>query len=53
MAAKKKIKISPNTILTTGVLIGTGIVLYKLFQVADHYEKIAKNIQTKGLINTL
>jgi hypothetical protein len=53
MAAKKKLKISPNTILTTGVLIGTGIVLYKLFSVATEYEKIAKNIQTKGLISNL
>jgi hypothetical protein len=53
MAAKKKIKISPNTVLTSVVLIGTGIVLYKLFSVATEYEKIAKNIQTKGLINTL
>jgi hypothetical protein len=50
---KKKLKISPNTILTTAVLIGTGVVLYKLFKVADEYEKIAKNVQTKGLINTL
>jgi hypothetical protein len=53
MAAKKKLKISPNTILTTAVLIGTGVVLYKLFQVADEYQKIAKNVQTKGLINSL
>jgi hypothetical protein len=50
---KKKTKISPNTVLTTGVLIATGIVLYKLYNVASEYEKIAKNIQTKGLINTL
>jgi hypothetical protein len=53
MAAKKKLKISPNTILTTAVLIGTGVVLYKLFQVANEYQKIAKNVQTKGLINSL
>lgn len=51
--AKKKPKINANTILTTGVLFGTGIVLYKLFKVAGEYEKIAKNVQTKGLINTL
>jgi hypothetical protein len=51
--AKKKIRISPNTILTTVVLIGTGIVLVKLFKVADEYQKIAKNVQTKGLINAL
>lgn len=51
--AKKKIKISPNTVLTSAVLIGSGIVLYKLFQVANEYEKLAKNIQTKGLINSL
>jgi hypothetical protein len=51
--AKKKIKISPNTVLTSVVLVGTGIVLYKLFKVASEYEKLAKNIQTKGLINSL
>jgi hypothetical protein len=51
--AKKKIKISPNTVLTSVVLVGTGIVLYKLFKVATEYEKLAKNIQTKGLINSL
>lgn len=53
MAAKKKLKISPNTVLTTGILIGTGIVLYKLYKVAGEYEKIAKNVQTKGIINAL
>jgi hypothetical protein len=53
MAAKKKLKISPNNVLTTVVLIGSGIVLYKLFQVATEYQKIAKNIQTKGIINSL
>lgn len=51
--AKKKIKISPNTVLTSVVLVGTGIVLYKLFKVASEYEKLAKNIQTKGIINSL
>jgi hypothetical protein len=50
---KKKLKISPNTVLTTLVLIGTGVVLVKLYKVADEYQKIAKNVQTKGLINTL
>jgi hypothetical protein len=53
MRAKKKIKISPNAILTTGVLIGTGFVLYKVFKVASEYEKIAKNIQAKGIISNL
>lgn len=53
MAAKKKLKISPNTVLTSAVLIGSGIVLYKFFQVANEYEKLAKNIQNKGLINSL
>lgn len=53
MAVKKKLKISPNAVLTTAVLIGTGIVLYKLFKVATEYEKIAKNIQTKGIISSL
>jgi hypothetical protein len=53
MAAKKKLKISPNAILTTAVLIGTGVVLYKLYNLANEYEKIAKNVQTKGLLNTL
>lgn len=53
MAAKKKIKVNPNAILTTGVLIGTGIVLFKLYQVANEYQELAKNVKTKGLINTL
>jgi hypothetical protein len=53
MTAKKKIKISPNAILTTVVLIGTGVVLVKLFKVATEYEKIAKNIQQKGIISSL
>lgn len=51
--AKKKLKISPNNVLTFGVLVGTGFVLYKLYKVAGEYEKIAKNIQTKGLISNL
>jgi hypothetical protein len=51
--AKKKIKISPNQVLTFGVLLGAGVVLYKFYKLAGEYETIAKNIKTKGLISTL
>lgn len=50
---KTKRKIKPNDVLAFGVLTLAAVVLVKVYNVANEYQKIAKKINTRGFTDLL
>jgi hypothetical protein len=53
MMAKKTNKISNNQIVNFALMALGAVVLVKLYNTADTYQKLAKKIDSQGLIRSL